>query len=126
MAARMTSMKSELRSTFSGQEKNKVLPMLGVKERQSTMKFAPQVEEKGPHQYAIQAVVEDIESLGIKRSIFKSDQEPAITSLKETLGKKYELIPEESLVEDHQANGEIENAIKELEKQIRIIKLALE
>ena len=44
----------------------------------------------------------------------------------ETLGKKYEVIPEESPVGDHQANGEIENAIKELEKQIRILKLALE
>ena len=95
-----------------GQEENKVLPMLGMKERQSKMKFAHQVEEKGPNEYAIQAIIEDIESLGIKLFIFKSDQEPAILSLKErvieTLGKKYEVIPEEPPVGDHQANGEIE------------------
>ena len=54
---------------FMGQEENKVLPMLGMKERQSKMKFAHQVEEKGPNEYAIQAIVEDIESLGIKRFI---------------------------------------------------------
>ena len=36
----------------------------------------------------------------------------------ETLGKKYEVMPEESPVGDHQANGDIENAFKELEKQI--------
>ena len=52
-----------------GQEENKVLPMLGMKEGQSKMKFAHQVEEKGPNEHAIQAIVEDIESLGIKRFI---------------------------------------------------------
>ena len=44
----------------------------------------------------------------------------------EELGKKCEVIPEESLVDDHQTNGEIENAIEELEKQIRVLKLGLE
>ena len=44
----------------------------------------------------------------------------------EALGKKYEVIPEESPVGDHQANGEIENCIKEMEKQMRILKLGLE
>ena len=34
---------------FMGQEEQKVLPMLGIKERQSKMKFAHQVEEKGPN-----------------------------------------------------------------------------
>ena len=57
-----------------GQDENKVLPMIGIKERQSKMKFAHQVEEKGPNEYAIEAIKEDIESLGIKRFIFKSDQ----------------------------------------------------
>ena len=49
------------------------------------MKFAHQVEEKGPNEYAIIAVVADIEQLGIKRFIFKSDQEPAILALKERI-----------------------------------------
>ena len=79
-----------------GQEEHKVLPMLGLKERQSKMKFAHQVEEKGPNEYAIDAVVADIEQLGINSFIFKSDQEPAILALKdrisESLGKKYEVI----------------------------------
>ena len=37
-----------------------------------------------------------------------------------------EVIEEESQVGDHQANGEIENAIKELEKQIRVLKHSIE
>ena len=44
----------------------------------------------------------------------------------EALGTKVEVIEEESPVGDHQANGEIENAIKEFEKQIRALKLSVE
>ena len=113
-----------------GQDENKVLPMLGIKERQSKMKFAHLVSQKGLDEYAITQTVEDIESLGLRRFVFKSDQEPPIVALKirviEELGKKCEVIPEESPVDDHQANGEIENAVKELEKQIRVLKLGLE
>ena len=60
---------------FMGQEENKVLPMIGLKEPQSKMKFARHVEEKGPNEYAIDAIKEDIQSLGVKRFIFKSDQD---------------------------------------------------
>ena len=113
-----------------GQDEGKVLPMLGLKERQCKMKFAHMVEEKGPNEYAIAQVKDDIESMGIRRMIFKTDQEPAITALREriieALGKKVEVIEEESPVGDHQANGEIENAIKELEKQIRVLKDSVE
>ena len=113
-----------------GQDDGKVLPMLGLKERQCKMKFAHMVEEKGPNEYAIDQVKEDIESTGIRRMIFQTDQEPAIVALRErvieALGTKVEVILEESPVDDHQANGEIEYAIKELEKQIRVLKLGLE
>ena len=57
--------------------------------------------------------------MGIRRMIFKTDQEPATVALGErvieALGTKVEVIPEESPVDDHQGNCEIENAIKELE-----------
>ena len=88
------------------------------------------VEEKGPIEYAIDQVKEDIESMGIRRTIFKTDQEQAIVALREriieSLGKKVEVLEEESPVGDHQGNGEIENAIKELEKQIRVLKDSVE
>ena len=74
---------------FMGQEEHKVLPMLGVKERQSKMKFAHLVEEKGPNEYAIEAVNEDVESSGVKRFIFKSDQEPAISSIERKNNRKF-------------------------------------
>ena len=85
------------------------------------MKLAHLVEEKGLSEYAIEQVKEDIEAMGIRRMIFKTDQEPAIVALREriieALGTKVEVIEEESPVGDHQANGEIEDAIKEFENK---------
>ena len=51
---------------FMGQDENKVLPMLAIKERQSKMKFAHLVSQKGPDEYAIEQTVEDICSLGLR------------------------------------------------------------
>ena len=68
---------------FMGQDDSKVLPMIGLKERQCKMKFAHMVEEKGPNEYAIDQVKEDIESMGIRRMIFKTDQELATLALKD-------------------------------------------
>ena len=69
------------------------------------MKFAHMVEEKGPNEYAIDQVKEDIESMGIRQMIFKTDQGPAIVALREriieALGSKVEVIPEESPVNDN-------------------------
>ena len=47
-------------------------------------------------------------------------------SVVEALGKKVEVIDEESPVGDHQGNGEIEAAIRELEKHIRVLKDSVE
>ena len=49
------------------------------------MKFAHTVEEKGPNEYAIEQVKEDIESMGIRRMIIKTDQESAIVALRERI-----------------------------------------
>ena len=50
-----------------GHDDGKVLPMLGQKERRCKMKFAHMGEEKGPNEYAIEQVKEDMGSMGIRR-----------------------------------------------------------
>ena len=40
--------------------------------------------------------------------------------------KGYEAIPQESPVGDHQSNGDVENTVRELGKQIRTIKSSVE
>ena len=72
-----------------GQDENKVLPMLAIKERQSKMKFAHLVSQKGPDEYAIEQTVEDICSLGLRRFVFKSDQEPSILALKDRWSRRW-------------------------------------
>jgi hypothetical protein len=58
----------------------------------------------------------------------KSDNEPAILALEEAVRREsdVEIVMEEVPVADHQANGLVENAIKNVQGQFRVIKDALE
>ncbi len=60
--------------------------------------------------------------------MFKSDSEPAIMALKEAVRRELEaeVIREESLVGEHQANGEVENAARQIQGQFRAMKDALD
>ena len=60
--------------------------------------------------------------------MLKSDNEPAVLALKESVRKEtdVELIMQESPVGDHQANGLAENAVKNVQGQVRTLKDALE
>ena len=60
----------------------------------------------------------------------KSEGEPAIVALKNQavadVEPKIEAIAQEIPADDHAANGEIEVAVREIKKQVRVGKLALE
>ena len=60
--------------------------------------------------------------------MLKSDGEPAIISLKEAVKRESEIdmVLEESPVGEHQANGDIEGAIRQVQGQFRTMKDALE
>jgi hypothetical protein len=60
--------------------------------------------------------------------IMKSDDEPAIVALKETVGREasVEIVMEEAPVGDHQANGVAENAVKNAQGHFRALTNALE
>ena len=101
----------------------KGMPVLVLRDRRTKVVTANVVPKKGPEPYAVRRLGQDITRvLGMSKCI-KSDQEPAIKSLISEVRKEYQidLAEEESGVGDSQANGEIENAIKELEKQIRVL-----
>ena len=66
-----------------------------------------------------------MEQLGHTKMVLKSDQEPAILALKRAVARRLprrEIIMEESPATGHQANGEAEAAVRELGKQIRVMK----
>ena len=89
------------------------MPILAIKDRTSGMIQSRVVPAKGTDKFAIKRLVKDIELLGYNKIILKSDNEPSILALKKAVKEitKVEIIPEESPVGDHQANGEIENTI---------------
>jgi len=100
------------------------MPILAIKDRKTGMMQSRVVPSKGNDKYAIKRLKKDIELLGYKKIILKSDNEPSIISLKQAVkdSMNVEIILEESPVGDHQANGEVENAIKRCAGQFRTLK----
>ena len=113
-----------------GQSDEPVLPMIAAKEKATKMLFAHMLPSKEVGQHVVDVTKDDIEFLGLKRFVYKSDGEPAIKAVKtavtESLPTTSTVMPEESPVEDHQANGDIENAIREIGKEIRTLKSSTE
>ena len=63
------------------------------------------------------------------RLVFKSVQEPAILALKQAVRESMlavEFVMEESPVEERRSNGTIEVMVREIQKQVRVMKSALE
>ena len=70
-----------------------------------------------------------IRGLGWKRLSFKSDNEPALLALKKGVvesSQDIEMVPLESPVGDHAANGDAEEAVKKIKQQIRKMKGSLD
>ena len=106
------------------------MPFMVVKDRKSKKMWAFIVKEKGVNPYAVKKLAKILSGTGYRRVILKSDQEPAVMSLKEAVKREIdievEVAFEESLVGEHQSNGEVENAVNRIRGQIRVTKDALE
>jgi len=105
------------------------LPILVLRDRKTKLYAASAVQATGVNAYALKFVVGVVQDLGWKRLIFKSDNEPAIVALKRAVAKAMpgvEVILQESPVGDHAANGEAENAVKEIKRQIRVLKSVMD
>ena len=71
------------------------------------MTFAHVVERKGPVDSTTRRLVADLDWLGLRRLVFKSEQEPATLALKQAVRESMltvEFVMEESPVEEHQSN----------------------
>jgi hypothetical protein len=75
------------------------------------------VPNKAENNYAIKRLSQEINVLGHKRLILKSDQEQAILALKGAVKREREedMTLEESLMGEHPSNGEIERADREVQ-----------
>ena len=109
-------------------DSEKGMPIIMMKDSESKMKLARVVPKKGVDPYAVDRIKRDIEQMGYKNIIFKSDQENSIKALKQAVRDttSVEILMEESPVGEHQANGSIENAINDIKSQFRTLKDAMD
>ena len=110
------------------EDTDKGMPILVARDSRTKMVFARVVPRKGLDEYAVGAMKRIVEQLGYKRIIMKSDNEPAILLLKDLVRKEtdVEVVMEEVPVGDHAANGSVENGIKNVQGQFRVLRDALE
>jgi thiol-disulfide isomerase/thioredoxin len=103
-------------------------PTLVVKDRKSKNTWGHPVQHKGVNDYAVGKLVEDLNNLGYKKVVLKSDQEPAIVALCRQAKANFqgEVVPEASPKGESQSNGEIERAVQAIEGQARTLKEHLE
>ncbi len=109
-------------------EEEKGMPVVVAKDNKTKMIMEWVVPSKGVESYAVETVKKMVERLGYRKIIRKSDNEPAILALKEAVRREsdVEIVMEEVPVGDHQANGLVGNAVKNVQGKFRVIQDALE
>jgi len=110
------------------EEAEEGMPILVMHDRASKTIFADVVPATGLNPYAVARMKANLESLGYKRVVIKTDQEPAIMALKEAVVREthMEVVKEESPIGESSSNGEIENAVKRVQAQVRTLKSHLQ
>jgi hypothetical protein len=110
----------------SGATHGNKLPVLIVRDRLTKMTWAHPVPSKGlDHPHGARKLLEDLQELGYKKLVLKSDQEPAIRALCREVkyGFAGEVIPEEAPRESHErSNGEAEVAVQMIHGLSRTLK----
>lgn len=103
------------------------MPTIVMVDRDSGHVSADMLPEKGNVPNAVKRLSHNLQFLGYKRIILKSDQEPAIVNLKAALVRERpeDIMTEASPVNEHQANGQVERAVRTVQGQIRTMRGAL-
>ena len=57
------------------------MPIIVMREKTREVMFAHRVNAKGADLVAVKQLIDDLNTMGIRRAIFESDQEPAIKAL---------------------------------------------
>ena len=114
-----------------GQEKvgNDRTTMIVGRDRDTRMTFCHVCLCKGPtDEWVVDRLQEDIDRLGHTEIILKTDGEPAIVALMDSIKVKrnHPTVPQHPPAYDPQSNGAIEKAVDDVMGQIRALKIGLE
>ena len=105
------------------------MPVLNIKDLWSKKVAAEIVPRKGNNEYALEVLTDFIKQTGYKKLILKSDQEPAILSLKDFAASALphvNITMETSPVGESSSNAVIESQIRRTTALIRVHKSCLE
>ena len=100
-----------------------------ARDRKTQMLFAHVVPRKGMiSQHGADAMEKDIEKLGYKEIILKSDGEPAIRAVQEEVKRRRteNTLLENSPPGDSRSNGAAERAVKAVSEQVRVLRAGLQ
>ena len=91
--------------------------------------YGVQVDRKGVSARVQAKLIEILNTLGYKRVVLKSDQEPSIIALKRSIQQLWEMgeaTLEDSPAYDPKSNGAVERSVRTLKEQVRTMKSDLE
>ena len=96
-------------------------PILVIKDVKSKAIFAHACPCKGAHEAVVSKVIEDLNSLGYRRVLVRTDGEPAIVDLWKKIKEQWwgEIVKVESMAGDHDSNGDAEQAVQKVEDEVR-------
>lgn len=100
-----------------------------AKDRRTGTYGSTALRAKGVTDHSCKWLAGFLKHLGYRRLVLHSDGEPSICALKTATVLRLagvEVVARESPVGDHQANGEAECAVREIKRQIRVLRYALE
>ncbi len=113
---------------YNALEKSEVMTIVG-KDESTGMPFQHRVEHKGiAYEWVAKRIIKDLEDIGRRDVILKTDGEPAIVALQSKIieGRVGRTIPRNPPVYNPEANGPCEKAVQDVTGHTRTLKLALE
>jgi hypothetical protein len=110
------------------QDRGGLHPVLVYHDARSSGLYAHLLANKGVDVRTAKLVVTNLDRLGYKRIVLRTDQEPAMISLADQIAElwKGEIVPERSPAGESQSNGAAERAVKSMMGHIRTLHDALE
>eukprot|EP00973_Karenia_brevis_P044964 6226229-Karenia_brevis.AAC.1 len=104
------------------------MDILVVKDFPSKSIFSHACNSKAVDERIAARVVEDIDSLGRKKVVLRSDNDNAIKALRRVIIEKRveETMPQDTPKYSSQSNGSTERGVQSVQGQVRVTKIALE
>ena len=102
-------------------EKEGQTPIIVLKDTHSKTIYAHACPCKGAHEAVVTRLVGDLDAMGYKRVLVRTDGEPAILDLWAKVKERWsgDIVKVEAATGDHDANGEAEQAVQKVEDEVR-------